>query len=126
MDPVFKTKFDEMRRSNPATQGDGTTAPDSYARESHVRNVCFVLPDGNKKALSYAYLVAMDYMPEQSLITLEFTSCTISLSGLRLDALFWDLFEQLPRIITCTDERYNALESDKQPVVNKITIKTNN
>ena len=49
---------------------------------------------------------------------------TVTLTGKGLDALFLDLSAHIPRIIACTDARYDLL-AEGQPVVHQITVAAN-
>ena len=111
----FKFKIDELRENDPTKQQQ------TYAGESHVRNVCFVQTDGKMLFLNYGYLVSGEYLPNESAIVLNFTSHTISLKGTKLETLYQDFFSHVPRFITCTDERYNEVE-ERMCVINEILI----
>lgn len=126
MSQDFKFKYDQMKAGNPA--GDENTSHDGedrYVRESNVRNVCFILPDKKQIALSYSYLVSQEYLPEENAITLFFTSHTIILTGIHLQGLFDEFLQQMPKYIMSADERYNAIEENEKPIVNKISVSKN-
>lgn len=111
----FKFKFDEMRDNNPAKQQL------AYAGESHVRNVCFVQTSGKILFLNYGYLVSGEYVPDESTITLQFTSHTITLKGTKLETLYQEFFSHIPRYVTATEERYNEVENGSYQI-NEIQI----
>lgn len=115
MSHEFKFKFDEMRNNNPGKQQQ------TYAGESHVRNVCFVQSDGKMLFLNYSYLVSGEYVANESTITLHFTSHTITLKGIKLEPLYLEFFSHIPRHITATDERYNSVENGSYQI-NEIQI----
>jgi hypothetical protein len=114
-------KYDQMRGNDPQGQQEGST--ENYPGENHVRNVCFVLQDGRMIFLNYAYLVSGEYVPEENAITLTFTSHTVTLTGVHLEPLFYDLMGHLPRRIACTDARYNEIDDEKRTVVNNISVR---
>ncbi len=98
MNQDYKFRIDRMRQNDP------------------------VWPDGRKMFLNYAYLVSCEYVPAKKSIVLAFTTHQVTLNGIRLDTLFDELMEQLPKVIACKDERYNSLQSEAQAVVNEIQI----
>lgn len=121
----FRLKYNEMREGDPSKTQANSPFPaedEDYARASNVRNVCFVLSDGHRIFLNYGYLVAGQYFPAESLIRLSFTSHTVMMTGVRLEPLFYEFMQHLPRQIACTDERYNAAAED-DGIVNSISIK---
>jgi hypothetical protein len=108
----FKLRFDEMRESDP-TNSDSSKQDENelfYQSSGHARNVCFVWANEKRLFLNYAYLVSGEFNPneEKNLITLTFSSHTISLHGYNLETLFTSLMEHLPRLITETDSRCNS------------------
>lgn len=111
----FKFKFDQMR-DNHLEKKDET-----YAGESHVRNVCFEQLDGKSVFLNYAYLVSGEYIPEENTIVLCFTSHTVTVKGIGLAALYQDFFTHTPKHIACSDERYNEINGG-MVVVNAIEV----
>lgn len=93
-----------------------------YLVPGNVRPICFAWQDGERLILNYAYLVSVHFLPDDNCMTLSFTTHKMVLKGLRLDILFIGLMDQLPRIITCTDERYAALADQDDPVVTSMTV----
>ena len=124
MNQHFRLKYNEMRENIPSPPDDASVKDESYASYSNVRNVCFVLADGNIIFLNYGYLVAGRFFPADNRIILSFTSDTVILTGIHLEALFYDLMQQIPRQIVCSDSRYNVT-ADDGPVVNDIKVKSN-
>jgi len=124
MSQGFKLKFDEMQENNPAKSE--TSAPvanrERYAEAGQVRNVCFEWEDGNRIFLNYAYLVSVKYEPEENRLALHFTSDDVLLHGVRLESLFFELMQHLPKIISCKDARYNTLKDENASVVNQIVL----
>ena len=119
----FKLKFDEMLSAQP-TDKDGSAEENAYeafATPGHVRNICFGWPDGRKKFLNYAYLVSGEYAPDDSAITLNFTTDTVIIKGSGLEALFAELLFHLPKVISYTDSRYETINSNHYNV-KEITI----
>jgi hypothetical protein len=125
MSQGFRWKYDEMQEGDPTkeTAGSGSgIAEENYSVISHARNICFVLPDGNRIFLNYGYLVSGEYLPEDNKIILSFTSHTITLAGIYLEKLFYDLMQGLPRQLVCTDTRYNTADETNKPIVNGIQV----
>jgi hypothetical protein len=111
----FKFNFDQIRETHLEKKDD------SHAGESHVRNVCFEQTDGKIIFLNYAYLVSGEYLPDENMIVLYFTSHTVTLKGVGLAALYQDFFTHTPKHIACSDERYNAIDGENW-VVNTMEV----
>lgn len=124
MSSSFKFTSSQMRENDPGSTGG--TADEiqnrSFDSPGHVRNLCFVWPDGRKKFLNYSYLVSGEYAAGDSEIKLTFTSDTLVIRGSALEGLFDDLTQHITRFIVCTDPRYNALSEGNGPIVNEIII----
>lgn len=131
MSQNFKLKYDQMRDSNPTKP---EAEPDHhlkeveqfYPEEGKTRHICFVWRDGKRKFMNYSYLVSGDYLPDESIITLTFTTETFILKGVNLEVLFYDIMQQWVRQVTCVDQRYNVVGEDQKFVVNEIEITKNN
>jgi hypothetical protein len=122
----YKLRFDEMRESDP-TNSDSTKQDENelfYQSSGHARNVCFVWSNEKRLFLNYAYLVSGEFNPndDKNLITLTFSSHTVSLNGYNLETLFNALMEHLPRIIFEIDSRYALQGNSKEAMVVKINI----
>jgi len=105
-------------------EGGSGISGENYSTISHARNICFVLDDGSRIFLNYGYLVSGEYLPEDKKIILSFTSHIITLSGIYLEKLFYDLMQGLPRQLVCQDARYNPVDDTQKPFVNQIQIVT--
>lgn len=126
MSSEFKLKYDQMKANDPVSGDNPSQDGDAkYDRESYARNVCFVLSDKKQQAFNYSYLVSHEYSPDDGTIILHFTAHTVTLTGTNLQGLFDELLQQLPKFIICADERYNHLEENDKPVINKINIVKN-
>ncbi|PKK36797.1 hypothetical protein BWI96_10525 [Siphonobacter sp. SORGH_AS_0500] len=113
MDHGFKTRFDQMRENNPASleaKQPGQIVPNHevFHPIGYARNLCLVWPEGRRYFFNYAYLIAAEFLPgpDLNLIRLEFSSHQVVLKGYELEALFLQLLDHLPRIITAIDARY--------------------
>jgi len=53
---------------------------------------------------------------------LSFTSHTITLAGIYLEKLFYDLMQGLPRQLVCQDARYNPTDDKEKPIVNRMIL----
>ncbi|MBB3969299.1 hypothetical protein [Mucilaginibacter phyllosphaerae] len=123
MSQNFKLKFDEMQESNPATASDNNTSGnDLYDTPGHVRNLCFVWPDGRMKFLNYAYLISGDYTPDHNTLTLIYTTHLVIIKGSKLLPLYNLLLTHSPRKIICTDERYKLSLNEHQTIIECIEI----
>lgn len=92
-----------------------------YAAPGNVRNICFAWPDGRMQYFNYAYLVTSEYLPEEALIQLEFTTHSVTIKGIDLQPLYFEIYDQHARIVVCVDKRYSQLANDKT-VVEEIII----
>lgn len=116
--------YDKMRQNDPTGKTDNAAKEESYPTASNTRNLIFILKDGKYHFLNYAYLVSGEYSPDASLITLIYTTHTVTIKGETLEPLFEALVSHLPRIIRCMDERYNDTVNDGDYTVNDIEIIT--
>ena len=121
----FKLRLNELTENDPTAHSSSIPHDEFYAGASHVRNINFVFLDGNMVFLNYGYLVNGRYLVQESKIVLSFTSDIITLAGIRLKPLYYDLMLHLPRQIVAQDARYNSTAEQDTPVVNDITITQN-
>ena len=127
MSQGFKLKYDAMRDNNPGNAEDPTgdlsvVNSELYNSESNTRNICFTLLGGKRIFLNYSYLISGEYSPEENTITLTFTTHTVLLKGVQLEALFNELMQHLPKHITTVDARYNSVSEKGKSLVNGIEI----
>ena len=125
MSQEFRLRFDQMRDNHSPSEPEIPSSPvaeESYFGPGYARYVCFGWPDGRRLFLSYSYLVAGEYVPEQNTIALQFTSHHIMLSGLRLEQMYFALMHQMAKLVIETDPRYETLEDTKTPVVHSISV----
>ncbi len=121
----FKTDLKEMRENDPAgkeTLNKDYQASENYDTPGHVRNLCFVWPDGRMKFMNYAYLISGDYNAEECSITLLFTNYKIVISGINLKGLFIDLVIHNPKIISCNNLRYADIIQEECVNIYEIVI----
>lgn len=122
MSQNFKLKFDELREGKPTEKGEAVeNSYETFDTPGHVRNLCFVWPDGRKKFLNYAYLVSGEYSPDDGSITLIFTTDTVVVKGSGLDELFEELVSHRPMKVIYTDARYNDTMKSKI-IINNIEL----
>jgi hypothetical protein len=93
-----------------------------YDTPGHARNVCFVQESGVMTFLNYAYLVSGQYNPETSVITLGFTTHTVSLNGHDLGDLYVKFQNQEIRRVLASGSRYTQKEIENQPFVKEIIV----
>lgn len=126
MSHEFRLKFQQMQENAPARENPANkTHADFYEQSGHARNVCFVLLDGYRTFLNYAYLVSGEYLPQQNRIILAFTSHLVTLTGIWLEELYYAFMHHLPKQVQCIDARYNATAGDDDAIVNEIVINKN-
>jgi hypothetical protein len=122
MSQNFKLRSDDLDEND----DDNLRSEDStenfalHKSGGHGRNISFAQLDGRRKFLNYAYLVSGEYSPENGSLSLEFTSETVTLDGVRLNSLYNDLFYQRISEIRCVDMRYYSTEDQTLPIVTKI------
>lgn len=121
----FKLRLDELNENDPTEKQSPIPQDEAYATHSNVRNVNFVLLNGNMFFLNYGYLVSGRYLIQENRIVLAFTSDKVTLTGIYLKPLYYDLMLHLPRQIVAQDARYNATAAKDTPIVNDITVKEN-
>jgi hypothetical protein len=124
MSQDFKLRYDQMRQSNPTKLDGDTVVKDCeyFDQSSNTRNLCFVWADNRMKFYNYAYLISGDYLPDDSSITLVFTTDIIVIKGARLLGLFDELLRHLPRKIVCVEERYRLSVDENMPIIDSIEI----
>jgi hypothetical protein len=111
-DLPFKTNFADL-------QEESGLVSENYDLPSNVRNVNFVLSNGNEAMRNYAYLVSVDLYKggERNLLEVGFTSDAILITGYKLKALS-DLFmRHIPKIIVPSNSRYYS-DDDPYTVIN--------
>lgn len=129
MSQGFRLKYDQLQENNPGREhpntNEGVPAGLFYESEGHTRHVCFVRLDGSRVFLNYAYLVSGAYVPDANTIVLAFTTHSVTLKGIHLEPLYYQLMKQANKQIVCTDERYNDVQEDNASIVNHIEITSN-
>lgn len=123
MNPDFKINYDQFfSDKREISSGQTQKAQDEiYPSEGNVRNVCFIPLTGKMFALNYAYLIKMEYAIEENRIDLIWTTDLVTLTGINLKPLFFELFHHVPKTIVCIDARYNATAEKGTSIVNTIT-----
>jgi hypothetical protein len=125
MNQKYKLKFDELWENDPTKKEAVEEKLQSFPSHSHARNLCIVWEDGKRMFLNYAYLISGELLPEESMLTLTFTTHTVQFKGSRLEILFEEFTNHLIKQIACTDERYNATIGEDEAVVNEIVVVKN-
>lgn len=118
----YKLRFDQMKENNPTpSESDPQNEGNYYPTKGSIRNLALIFKDGNIRGFPYAFIV--DYFfkvnDENNVIILELSSKTISLIGYKLWPLYWEIFDQTPRIIQEVDKRY---ATGTESAVTKIVI----
>lgn len=126
MDHGFRLRFDQMREGNPA-QADGQqveSQEQAFHPPGYARNLCLVWPDGKRAFFNYAYLISAEFLPDQELniIRLGFSAHQVTLKGYRLEALFMQLSDHLPKMVMITDPRYVATAPREESLVVSATV----
>lgn len=128
MSQEFNLRYNEIQPDStandnmPLVQSEGVTY---YETEGHARNVCFVLENGNRIFLNYAYLMSGEYEQATGKIILSFTTHMIVIEGNNLMPLFENFAKHMPIILGCSSSRYKALTADNSVQVLRINAFTN-
>lgn len=111
-DHTFKTNFIDLPE-------DSGSVTENYDFPSNVRNVVFVLSDGNELMRNYLYLVGVDLLKDgdKNILEVRFTSDVILIEGYRLFLLRDKFFHHLPKIIVPTGIRYHLHDDAVETIV---------
>lgn len=122
----FRVRFDEMRQNDPTKEPnpsmDKKGEGHQYETPGYARALRLIWPDGKRIFLHYSYLVSGECTPDETTVSLVFSSQTVTIKGRNLGELFEGISQQLVREISCADERYNETLEEKDMVVNEIDI----
>lgn len=129
MNRFLNQKFQDFGANDP---GNEAIDEEYYQKGSSVvtskgisRNICFVTEEQKHVFLSYAYMIFAEFDPEENKIELEFTSHKVTLKGIKLEVLFYQLMDGIVRQIKINDSRYNELSEKSDPIVNSIKLDSN-
>lgn len=127
MSQDFKLKFDQVVENTNVYSFDMSSAnhselQNSYSSASNMRNICFSLKDGRRIFLNYSYLMACEFISEESKILLSFTSHVVVLKGEQLQQLFEGLFFNTLMNVSEKEERYDDIEKRDGCFVRQILI----
>lgn len=108
----YKLRYDQIREGDPTKKQPPAPKKDElmevYETPSHARNLCLVWLDGKRMFFNYAYLVAGEFSVngEKNVILLHFSSYMVQLQGYGLEALFMEMLDHIPKVISMMDKRY--------------------
>ncbi len=118
--------FDKLNKGNAdkdsPQNSDAENGIEQFSTPGHVRNLCFVQPDGARLFLNYAYLVSGECLPEASTILLSYTTHEVTLKGRNLSGLYDSLMTHMLKQVVAIDKRYEATKDATEPVVFEIAI----
>ena len=117
----FELKFDEFKANSRDAEGNNSE-DDKYLAHGNARHIAFLWPEKKMQAFNYSYLVTFSYDAGEDKITLEFTSHHITIKGIRLDGLFFEIMAQIPKYIRVMEERYNATQENDEPIINEVVL----
>lgn len=101
-DQKFETNYIDVREGSIA---DSETLKPFYDQPGHMRDVCFVWPNGRRLALSYNDLIYKELTDDCELI-LRFSSAVIKISGYKLETMHRAFVQQLPLYVSIQNEGY--------------------
>jgi hypothetical protein len=124
MSQNFRLKSDELRQNNPTidVRQDDEAFYRTYESSGYIRNVALTMPNGKSFTIPYVLISKIEYDPMAGAVTIINGGEKIVLNGVRLKALYYDLFFQLPLEIFITEERYNPINNEAKFIVNEIII----
>lgn len=125
MSHEHKSRLTDYLSSDPTkkTEANSSNGISYFDKDdTGVKNVCFVLLDGKHIFLNYNYLVAGEFFPEENKIVLHFTTHVITLTGQKLEKLYQDFMQHLPKIIIATNDRYSGISNGNSPIVTGIEV----
>lgn len=119
----LKFKFDQLG-DNKNQEGDSARSEDieRYESEAQTRALTLIDTSGNHYFLNYSYLVSGEYKPNESVITLFFTSHTVTIKGTNLESLFEELLSNAIKKIACTDKRYASTKAEGEVFVSEMSV----
>lgn len=118
----FKLKFDDYKENNPTNKPDSEANDDNYPSFGNARHIAFIWPENKVQSFNYSYLVTQSYDAAQNAIEMEFTTHVVTIKGVRLDELFYELMGQTPKYIRITDKRYNETADKSGSIVNEVIV----
>ncbi|MCX6315968.1 MAG: hypothetical protein NTW29_01655 [Bacteroidetes bacterium] len=125
MNRGFNLKYDQMKENDPTTsQPDGDTIDQSiilYEPDEQARNICFVIDNTRWVFLNYSYLISGEYLPDENKIILAFTTHEVTMEGIKLEKLYYQIMDHEVKQLVAKDSRYNGLINDSS-VVNKVRL----
>ena len=107
------SKFDKFKTSEDSASEQTTEDTKDIERfdsPGHARNICFVETSGKQTFLNYSYVISGEFLPEENIITLYFTTHCVTLKGAKLVSVFESLKDHSIKMIRCIDKRYLEIE----------------
>ncbi len=121
----LKLKYDEASKNKEDIDSDNDSSITMHSPTAHVRNICFILKNGKRLFLSYAYLISAEFLPEENTIFLTFTTHTVTLKGHFLETLYEALENHGPKRLRAQEERYLLLEDSSEVQISEMIIVKN-
>ncbi|MFT3793643.1 hypothetical protein [Flavobacterium sp.] len=116
-----KRKLGKISPQKPSEESE--VENENFVKPGHIRNLAFVLADGQKQFFNYSDLTNGIFTPEENTLVLNFRGiAAITLKGSRLDLLYDKLLHQIPQKIACKEKRYEATKLEDEIYVEEITI----
>lgn len=111
--PGYRLRYEQLSEEDP-TMKDQSIDPSSeelkpyYDQPGHMRNLCFVWPDGRRVFIGYAYLISgeMTIDGEINKIVLTFSNQIVTIEGYKMEELYQALMEQRMLYVAQFGERY--------------------
>lgn len=123
MSQFLNLKFDEdsSDKLNPYRDNNETASDESIIlTDGPTRNICFVIDNTRRIFFSYAYLICGEYLLDKNEITLTFTTQEVTMKGIKLELLYYQIMDQKVRQVVVLDERYNVV--NELSMVNNVAV----
>lgn len=118
----FRKKLEKMFDKNVNENQTETTIDDAYSTQTTTRNICFIPKEGEIIFLNYAYLISGEYDGDSGIITLSFTTHTVTIKGYGLESTYYAFMEHIPRKLSLTNERYREILEEDNFMIQEINI----
>ena len=108
----YRDYLNKITENNQDASTREDNSKDYFQKTSNVRNIIFQWENGRQFFVNYNYMISCEIDPENTILTLSFTNCSVILKGTKLDRLFEFLSTQQIRVIKETT-RYAQISEDE-------------
>ena len=108
----YRDYLNKINENNQDASSREDSSKDYFQKTSNVRNIIFQWENGRQFFVNYSYMISCEIDPENTILTLSFTNCSVILNGTKLDRLFEFLSTQQIRVVKETT-RYAQISEDE-------------